>query len=240
MDHNLFFRSNSNRRLSMVLTAFLAVVLFVCSLNIQAMVVLDSGLHLPDNSPAGGGYSASGQIEGVGYSAQIYDSSNGLPTSDANFILCSDDGYVWIGGYSGIIRYDGSSFERMDTSNGLTSGRGMFEDSHGRIWVATNDNGIVLIDGEESIHYTYRDGLVSSSIRSFAEDGKGNVLIGTTSGLVYVDADESLHLFDDDELNEEVIPRLDSDENGVVYGFTKSGKIFSIDGLAIKEIYESM
>ena len=36
----------------------------------------------------GGGYSASGQISGAGYSSQIYDASSGLPTSDANYILC--------------------------------------------------------------------------------------------------------------------------------------------------------
>ena len=55
----------------------------------------------------GGGYAITGQIESAGYAAQIYDVTNGLPTSDANFILGSSEGYVWIGGYSGILRYDG-------------------------------------------------------------------------------------------------------------------------------------
>ena len=76
----------------------------------------------------GGGYAASGQIDKAGYSSMVYDATNGLPTSDANYVLGASDGYVWIGSYGGIIRYDGSRFERMDTSGGLTSGRGLFED----------------------------------------------------------------------------------------------------------------
>ena len=87
----------------------------------------------------GGGYAASGQIPNVSYTSEIYDATNGLPTSDANFILGSREGYIYIGGYSGIIKYDGTTFERLDTSGGLNSGRGLFEDSKGRIWVGTND-----------------------------------------------------------------------------------------------------
>ena len=95
----------------------------------------------------GGGYAATGQLDDVGYISEIYDATNGLPTSDANYIMAASDGYIWIGGYSGIIRYDGSVFERLDSSEGLTSGRCIYEDSLNRIWIGTNDNGVVAIDG---------------------------------------------------------------------------------------------
>ncbi|MDE6579071.1 MAG: hypothetical protein K2K41_00865, partial [Ruminiclostridium sp.] len=39
-----------------------------------------------------------------------YDNTNGLPTSEANTVLQTSDGYVWIGSYGGLIRYDGISF----------------------------------------------------------------------------------------------------------------------------------
>ena len=187
----------------------------------------------------GGGYAVSGQLPGVGYSAQLYDATNGLPTSDANFILGSSDGYIWIGGYSGIIRYDGANFERLDTSDGLTSGRGLFEDSKGRIWVGTNDNGVVLIDHGERTQFTYKEGLSSSSIREFAEDNNGNVFIGTTAGISYVDEDLQLHLVDDERINNERILKLDSDSNGRVYGQTKNGLVFAIDNCNITTVYTS-
>ena len=51
----------------------------------------------------GGGYAATKQLDNMGYYAQIYDAKNGLPTSEANFIIGASDGYIWSGGYSGII-----------------------------------------------------------------------------------------------------------------------------------------
>ena len=83
---------------------------------------------------SGGGYALSGQLPQVGYTAKIYDASNGLATSDANCVMCASDGAIWIGSYGGIIRYDGTTFIRLNSSDGVTSGRAIFEDSLGRIY----------------------------------------------------------------------------------------------------------
>ena len=192
-----------------------------------------------NESKTGGGYAVSEQTDQVGYSAEIYDASNGLITSDANYVMCASDGTMWIGGYSGILRYDGSSFERLDTSDGLTSGRGLFEDSRGRIFVGTNDNGVVVIDGEERIHYTDKDGLPSESIRIFEEDNDGNVIVGTTSGVAYIDKDGQLCNIDDERINSERVLKLDADASGKIYGQTKSGIIFAIEDCKVTDVYES-
>ncbi len=192
-----------------------------------------------DDMKVGGGYAITGQIVQSGYTAQIYDATSGLPTSDANYILGASDGHIWIGGYSGIFRYDGQSFERLDTAKGLTSGRAIFEDSRGRIWVGTNDNGVVMIDGEESVHFTYKDGLPSSSIRVFAEDGKGNVFIGTTAGVCYVDTGSAIHIVSDEAIDEDRVLKLCSDSTGRVYGATKNGIVFAIDDCKFSHIYTS-
>ncbi len=210
-------------------------------------------VHASDNSDAvaadnaevrltdlvGGGYAITGQIRDSGYAAQVYDATNGLPTSDANFIMGSASGYVWIGGYSGIIRYDGRSFERLDTSNGLTSGRGLFEDSRGRVWVGTNDNGVVMIDGDTEIHFTYKDGIPSSSIRIFAEDGSGNIFVGTTAGVFYFDENLQIHLIDDERLNDQKVLKLVSDVSGRIYGHTSEGAVFSIERGSVGSLYTS-
>ena len=185
----------------------------------------------------GGGYAATGQLPGVGYVAEVYDATSGLPTSDAMFILGANNGYIWIGGYAGVIRYDGSVFERMDTSEGLTSARGFYEDSRGRIWVGTNDNGVVVIDGEEQTHLTYKDGLPSSSIRIFAEDKNGNVFIGTTSGICYADQELTIHEVSGRDISGERVLKLDTDLSGRIFGQTANGIIFAIDDRSITELY---
>ena len=187
----------------------------------------------------GGGYAASGQVGNIGYMSTLYDATNGLPTSEANAILGASNGYIWIGSYGGIIRYDGTTFQRFDSTNGLTSGRGLFEDHLGRIWVATNDNGVVVIDETEQTHFQVSDGLPSASIRSFAEDADGNVFIGTTAGVAIVNSDMELSLLDDDTIGYERILMLYSDSDGTIYGYAKSGMIFKIEDCAITERYHS-
>lgn len=187
----------------------------------------------------GGAYAVTGQIKNVSYTSKLYDATNGLPTSDANYVMGSSNGYIWIGSYSGIIRYDGSEFVRFENIDGLTSGRVIYEDKSGNIWVGTNDNGVVMLDGINSTHITYKEGLPSSSIRMFTEDIEGNIYVGTTSGVCYIDTDLQVHVIDDKRINEERVLKLESDSTGNVYGQTRNGKIFMISGKEVTAVYDS-
>ena len=187
----------------------------------------------------GGGYAASMQIPGAYFLPVLYDATNGLPTSEANCILADSKGYIWIGGYSGIIKYDGVAFERLPVEGGLTSGRCIFEDSRGRIWVATNDSGVVILDGSGRTYITKADGLWSDSIRTFAEDNRGNVFIGSTGGISYIDSSMSLHKINDDRVNNERVLRLVSDSEGNIYGHTGNGGVFTLTIRGIGEFYKS-
>ena len=46
----------------------------------------------------------------------IYDSRSGMPASAANDIAETDDGYIWIGSYAGLTRYNGREFEFIHES----------------------------------------------------------------------------------------------------------------------------
>ncbi len=76
----------------------------------------------------------------TGYSAVLYNNTNGLPTSEANDIAETGEGFIWIGSYSGLIRYDGNTFERIDSTTGITSVVSLHVDSKDRLWIGTNDN----------------------------------------------------------------------------------------------------
>ena len=214
------------------------VAVFLCISMCLPFISIVSDTYAADSGrKTGGGYAVTGQLENVGYYARLYNATNGLPTSDANTILASGDGYIWIGGYSGLIRYDGTTFERQDSSNGLTSAKALFEDSRNRLWVGTNDNGFVLIEDGQTTHFTYKDGLPSSTIRAFAEDSKGVVYIGSTGGVSYMDTDGKLYNLDNPQLNNEYIIRMTSDADGNVYGNTRSGGIFRIEDKKLTAYY---
>ncbi|MBO6108617.1 MAG: HD domain-containing protein [Eubacterium sp.] len=176
----------------------------------------------------GGAAAVLGKVDDLGYSVELYDGTNGLPTSDANTILSTGDGFIWIGGYSGVIRYDGTSFERTLDNKEITNANTMFEDSKGRLWIGTNDNGVVAVKESQSWHFDYKDGLTSSSIRAISEDDKGNIIIGTTQGLYYVDPGMKLNMINEPMLNGEYIEQLSNISGGTIYGLTHTGMIFEI------------
>ncbi|MBQ4232267.1 MAG: hybrid sensor histidine kinase/response regulator, partial [Lachnospiraceae bacterium] len=219
--------------------ALLAVILGLLIFLSDFTAFAEDDINDKKDLNIGGGYAVTNQIDNVGYTAELYDATNGLPTSDANYILGTRDGYLWIGGYSGIIRYDGTEFERLDTSDGLTSGRCIYEDSKNRVWVGTNDGGVVMIDKEERTSFTYKDGLPSSSIRSFAEDKEGNIFVGTTAGVAYIDSDMNVNVIDDSRINEERILKLEADDEGDIYCQTANGIMFTINNYKVDKLFNS-
>ena len=215
---------------------------YTAVLTVIFMVLLQTGVNgasvfVSDYEKDGGGYAAAGELGDAGVLAKLYDASNGLPTSDANCVLGTRDGYVYIGGYSGVIRYDGTTFERMSAESGLTNARTLFEDSKGRLWAGTNDNGVVVLDGTQRRHYTYEDGLTSSSVRAFAEDKDENIYIGSTDGIACVDREGLLKKLEDERVDHETIVRLSADANGRIYGNTYNGDVFAIENGTLTAYY---
>lgn len=167
------------------------------------------------------------------FSAILYDKNNGLPTSEANAIVQTRDGFIWIGSYSGLIRYDGNDFVRYDSQVGIASVMSLYEDSRGRLWIGTNDSGVALYESGEFQFYTREEGLRSLSIRAITEDAAGNIILATTQGIAYIDLEGSLQLLPDERINNEYINSILRDENGIVYGITTGSMFFAIEDLQI-------
>ena len=195
-----------------------------------AALLLSSAAQAVESDPTG---------LGRGFSAILYDNSNGLPTSEANAIIQSDDGYIWIGSYSGLIRYDGNTFYRYDASSGVSSVVTIFSDSRGRIWVGTNDSGIACLENEKFTFYNRSEGLNSASIRSIVEDDDGNILIATTMGMAYVDPDGALHGIADAMINKQYICELIPGPEHVVYGVTLGGDVFTVEQTRVSGYYSA-
>ena len=165
---------------------------------------------------------------GDGYSAVLYDNTKGLPTSEANAIAQTEEGFIWIGSYSGLIRYDGNSFERYDSTTGLSSVVSLFVDSKNRLWVGTNDSGAAVMENGEIRMYNKNDGMKSLSVRSIIEDTNGDIYIATTHGLVVVDDTMEMRQVDAPQINDEFIRMLKLGTNGVIYGITMDGALFTM------------
>lgn len=178
-------------------------------------------------------------VRGSGYSSVLYDNQSGLPTSEANAIAETEEGFIWIGSYSGLIRYDGNTFERMDSTTGITSVVCLYVDSKNRLWIGTNDNGVAVMENGKYKIYDTADGLGSSSVRSITEDSKGTIYIASTNGLNTVTEDMVLHRFDEKQINNKYICELRITNQDVIYGETMDGDIFTIENGTLTSFYGS-
>lgn len=186
------------------------------------------------------------QIGLMDYVETIYDESNGMITSEANTVLQDETGYIWIGSYGGLVRFNGHEFINMSTSreNAPRTGiRVLFQDSAGRIWIGTNDAGIYLFQDETftALTESAEELPVSAgtfSVRSITEGADGTVYIGTTNGLVTVNAQMQLAMFRDARIDGETIENLMCDANGTVWGTTGTSNMFILADGAIETFLE--
>ena len=221
----------SKRRLfSLFLISLLTISLFPTTI---------ASASSTDSSSAkmGGGYAVTKQIANTNYYPLLLDDL-GDYSIDANCILCDQKGYIWIGTYSGVIRYDGLNITIFDATKGFSSARTMYEDHSGKIWIGTNGDGVVVYNGDNDIkRYGYKEGLTATSIRSFSEDQYNNIYIGTTDGVYYSDESYNFKMIKDSRIQHDRILRLTTDKGKTVYGYTKNGNIFKIDNGVISSFY---
>src|SRR5689334_17342535 len=73
------------------------------------------------------------------YSIRNWQTEDGLPQNSVTAIVQTRDGYLWLGTYSGLVRFDGVRFTVFDSDNtpSLKNARvtGLFEDAEGTLWI---------------------------------------------------------------------------------------------------------
>ena len=208
--------------------ASMMLVIFMAGNSFTATALAEDGQKIAVDPTTGEG----------GYTAVLYDNPNGLPTSEANALAQTSDGALLIGGYSGLIKYDGHAFERIDSNESdITSVVSLYVDSKDRVWVGTNDNGIVLMDKGHYRHFGQDDGLRSLTIKQIAESASGDIYFGTTKGVAVIDKDLNLSVIDDDRINDLYIRQLMVGKDDVVYGLTNTDILFTIKGSSIADYY---
>ena len=174
-----------------------------------------------------------------GYFTYLYDNSNGLATSEANAVAQIGIGFIWIGGYSGLTRYDGNEFTHFDMAMGIASVNCLYVDSRDRLWVGTNDSGLAVRQRAQFKFWGRDEGLTSLSVRALCEDGAGNILVATTEGMAYIDSNDELHVVGDLKIRDKYVRYLKADADGVIYGATMDNCFFSMEDLELTSFYNA-
>ena len=99
---------------------------------------------------------------------RTYSAEEGLNQRDAVALAQDDTGYLWIGTFGGLNRFDGATFESFTTRHGLRENfiQDLYVDSQDRLWAGDSSGGVTMLkDGRvmltveppQSHHGTIRD-----------------------------------------------------------------------------------
>jgi signal transduction histidine kinase/ligand-binding sensor domain-containing protein len=113
---------------------------------------------------AGMGLRAWGSGIAVEYLTDVWTADDGLPDSSVTDIAQTPDGYLWIGTYNGLARFDGLRFATFDPANtpelAHARVRKLSVDNQGMLWINTFDGSMTsLHQGTFAREWTGAEGL---------------------------------------------------------------------------------
>ena len=163
------------------------------------------------------------------FDTTMYSSDDGILTSEVNAVTQTKDGYMWVGTYSGLYKYDGIKFGPAGIDDRVRNVMSLFVDSRGRLWIGTNDSGVFCYDPDtnEVISYDKENGLTANSIRAICEDTSGNIYLGTVMEISKISPEGVIKTYSQWP---EIIYCLSFStlEDGSVLGVTNGGTLFLI------------
>lgn len=97
------------------------------------------------------------------------------------------DGFLWLGGPTGLFRFDGVRFERYAPPNGRTMPSNgvdaLLATDDGALWVGYQLGGASVIRGDTGlVSYGSSDGFPPGTVNAFARDSDGGMWVSTTRG----------------------------------------------------------
>jgi signal transduction histidine kinase/sugar lactone lactonase YvrE len=113
---------------------------------------------------------------------------HGLPTSAITAIAQDAAGYLWLGSFAGLIRFDGVRFVQWSAIGTPSLPESMIHAltvaGDGSLWIGFgNMGGVGRIQGDTLQVYASGQGLPEGSIQSITEDGEGTIWAGGPGGL---------------------------------------------------------
>jgi len=125
-------------------------------------------------------------IDGATTGMLTFGEESGLPAKSVNITATDSNGIIWIGTGNGLCRYNGTDIDIYGKDQGLNgvSIIRLFIDKQNKIWIATSDHGLQIIDLENGIikELDKENGLGENSLWGFLRDNKGRTWIGSWGG----------------------------------------------------------
>ncbi len=156
-----------------------------------------------------------------------------LPQTSVIAILQASDGFLWLGTYDGLVRFDGVRFEPFDDRNvpALRSRRirALCEDREGTLWIGTQGGGLTRFRDGAFTTLTRADGLPGDGIEALLAAPDGSLWIATSTGLGRLQGGRTRTYGTRDGLSSEVVRALALSPDGTLW-IGGDGGVDRLDG----------
>ena len=129
------------------------------------------------------------QSQAPQYVERVWQAEQGVPQNSVTAMLQDHQGYLWVGTFGGLARFDGERFTLFDSGNLLPLGNNgilsLHESRSGELWIGTLDGGLIRVDNGTATAYKRRDGLPSRFVSSIHEDKEGKLWFNTSEGIAH-------------------------------------------------------
>ena len=160
---------------------------------------------------------------------EVWTTRQGLPHNQVNAMAQTPDGYLWLGTWEGVVRYDGLDFEvynRGNTpalkDNGVRSLRVAAD---GALVIGTSRGGVTIKRGDHWKTLQQSDGLAENGVMDALIDGRGRLWVASDShGITRVDHGKYTRLdAASGALPSDVMYSLAADRDGSIWASTSRG-----------------
>src|SRR3954451_12235077 len=117
-----------------------------------------------------------------------WEAENGLPQNSVTAMIQTRDGYLWVGTFNGLARFDGLRFVVFDAAqtDSLKTGRvtSLFEDAAGTLWAGEESGDLARCDGGQWSAVPLPAGWPGGATRAIEADADGALWLLHPSGLL--------------------------------------------------------
>ncbi len=161
------------------------------------------------------------------YSSRTWQIDEGLPHNLVQAITQTRDGYLWVGTYKGLAKFDGTHFTIFDTNNTpelkSSTVTALCTDREGALWIGTDGGGLVRLQGTNFFHLGKTNGLAGDRIRVIYQGMDGSLWIGTTTGMSRYQHETFTNYTSKEGLTSDFVNCIYEDRDGGVWIATGEG-----------------
>ncbi|MEW6731731.1 MAG: two-component regulator propeller domain-containing protein, partial [Acidobacteriota bacterium] len=158
-------------RISRYIQTILLLLVIVLVCNVTALAIDPKKVHIVGE-----------------YTHDLWRFEDGLPQNSIIAITQTQDGYIWLATFDGLVRFDGVRFTTFDTGNAkeLRNNRivQLIPDRTGGLWILTEgEYGVTRFKDGKFTNYSSEQGLPNDHVSQVCEDKEGSIWIKTDNGL---------------------------------------------------------